>query len=100
MHFIFEEGGEIKAATAIGQAAPNVDTWQAQTQFGKRIKLKAKDVWLKWEGEDTHRVMEEARALVPSIDIDFLWECSPIEEFAFDQIAKEYSGEKVKTEQL
>ena len=100
MHFIFEEGGEIKGASAIGPAVATADFWQAQTQFGKRIKLKAKEVWLKWETGDLAKMMESAKALATSIDMDFLWECSPDQEFSTDTIAKEYFGDKVSTEQL
>lgn len=100
MHFIFEEGGEIKGASAIGPAVSTADFWQAQTQFGKRIKLKAKEVWLKWEAGDLAKLMESAKALAASIDIDFLWECSPDQEFSFEEIAKEYFGDKPSTEQL
>ena len=100
MHFIFEEGGEIKGASAIGPAVSTADFWQAQTQFGKRIKLKAKEVWLKWENGDLAKMMEGAKALASTIDMDFLWECSPDEEFSTDVIAKEYFGEKVSIEQL
>ena len=100
MHFIFEEGGELKGASAIGPAVSTADFWQAQTQFGKRIKLKAKEVWLKWEAGDLAKLMESAKALAASIDIDFLWECSPDQEFSFEEIAKEYFGDKPSTEQL
>ncbi len=100
MHFIFEEGGEIKGASAIGPAVSTADFWQAQTQFGKRIKLKAKEVWLKWEAGDLAKLMESAKELAASIDIDFLWECSPDQEFSFEEIAKEYFGDKPSTEQL
>ena len=100
MHFIFEEGGEIKGASAIGPAVSTADFWQAQTQFGKRIKLKAKEVWLKWEAGDLAKLMESAKELAASIDMDFLWECSPDQEFSFEEIAKEYFGDKPSIEQL
>ena len=100
MHFIFEEGGEIKGASAIGPAVTTADFWQAQTQFGKRIKLKAKEVWLKWEAGDLAKLMEGAKELAATIDVDFLWECSPEQEFSFEVIAKEYFGDKPSTEQM
>lgn len=98
MHFIFEEGGEIKGATAIGTVDPAADAWQAQTQFGKRIKLKAKEVWLKWQGGDLGHLIDRANVLAQELDMDFLWECAPDTEFAFEDIAKEYFGDKIGQE--
>ena len=100
MHFIYEEGGEIKGASAIGQASPAADSWAAQTQFGKRIKLKAKEVWLKWEGGELVGLLDLAKSLAAEVDIDLLWECLPDTEFAFAEVAKEYFGNKVGQEHL
>jgi len=99
-HFIYEEGGEIKGASSIGQATSGADHYPAQTQFGKRIKLKAKDVWYSWSSGELEKTMLESQELAPQIDIDFLWECSPGEEFKFEQVAKEYFGEQVQAFQI
>ena len=100
MHFLYEEGGEVKVATLLGEASPNADSWQVETPFGKRIKLRAKDVWMKFKEPAAAAMIEQASALVPEIDIDLLWECSPEGEFQFEAAAKEYFGEGAKTYQL
>lgn len=100
MHFLYEEGGEIKAATLMGDASPNADSWQVETPFGKRIKLRAKDVWMKFNDPAAGLLLEQATALVPDIDMDLLWECAPEGEFQFEAAAKEYFGDAVKTNQL
>ena len=87
MHFIFEEGGEIKGATAIGTFVAGADHYAAQTQFGKRIKLKSKDVWYSWSNQDLEQAIANAQELASQIDMDFLWECAPDDEFLFGVIA-------------
>ena len=100
MHLIYEEGGEIKGATAIGAYIPSADNHAAQTQFGKRIKLKAKDVWYSWTSTDLDKNFLESQAIAKEIDMDFLWECAPEEEFKFADIAKDYFGEGVQATQI
>jgi exoribonuclease-2 len=100
MHFIYEEGGEIKGASAIGQFVSGADHYPAQTQFGKRIKLKAKDIWYSWPSGDLEKTIVQSQELAPEIDMDFLWECSPNEEFKFEQVAKDYFGEQVQPFQI
>ena len=100
MNFIYEEGGEIKGACAVGPALAGADHWQAQTQYGKRIKLKAKEVWLSWNTGDLATIMQEAEQIAKEVDMDLLWECSPLAEFKFEQVAKEYFGDAVQTEQV
>jgi len=100
MHFIYEEGGEIKGASAIGQFVSGADHYPAQTQFGKRIKLKSKDIWYLWSSGDLEKTIAQSQELAPEIDMDFLWECSPNEEFKFEQVAKDYFGEQVQAFQI
>ncbi len=100
MHFIYEEGGEIKGASTIGAFVAGADHYAAQTQFGKRIKLKAREVWHQWSNQDLDKAILEAQELAAQIDMDFLWECAPEAEFKFDQVAKDYFGEGVQSAQI
>jgi exoribonuclease-2 len=100
MHFIYEEGGEIKGASAIGPAPAGADHYAAQTQFGKRIKLKAKDIWYGWNTGDLEKILQESNELSTQIDMDFLWECSPDTEFKFEEVAKDYFGESLHAAQI
>lgn len=100
MHFLYEEGGEVKVASLLGAAPANADSWQVETLFGKRIKLKAKDVWMTFKDVEPSILLPEAMELSQQVDMDLLWECSPDEEFKFDQIAREYFGNAVNTTQL
>ncbi len=100
MHFLYEEGGEIKAATLLGDASINADSWQVETPHGKRIKLRAKDVWMQFKEPNASDLLEEANRLAGEVDMDLLWECSPDTEFKYDHVAREYFGDSVASVQL
>ena len=100
MHFIYEEGGEIKGATSIGAYIAGAENYAAQTQFGKRIKLKTKDIWLSWSSQELEKTLHEAHELAAQIDIDFLWECAPDEEFKFEHVAQDYYGAGIQVTQI
>ena len=93
MHLLYEEGGDIKAATVqsstgVGEA----ESWQATGLSGKRIKLKSKEVWLRFEQPEAHQLMEQATRLAKEVDLQLLWDCAPEEEFGFVELAQEYFG--------
>jgi exoribonuclease II len=93
MHLLYEEGGDIKVATvqsALG--AGDAESWQATSLSGKKIKLKAKEVWLRFEKPEPQALMDEANALSKDIDLQFLWDCAPDEEFGLVDVAQEYFG--------
>lgn len=97
MHLLYEEGGEIKFATITGDV--NEDPLHAQTPGGKKIKLKAKEVWLRFEHANPSQWWLALPNAVSDIDLDFLWECAGPEEFHFLDLAKEYFGESVRLDQ-
>ena len=93
MHLLYEEGGDIKVATV--QSASGIgdaESWQATSLSGKKIKLKAKEVWLRFEKPEPQALMDEAHALSKEIDLQFLWDCAPDEEFGLVDVAREYFG--------
>jgi len=50
MNLVYEEGGDIKIATVQSAAGSgDSESWQATSLTGKKIKLKAKEVWLRFE---------------------------------------------------
>jgi len=59
---------------------------------GKRAKIKAKDVLLRFNEPAPAELMARADALAGEIDTDFLWQCCGGEEFNFADLAREYCG--------
>ena len=64
MHLLYEEGGDIKIATVQSTSGEgDAQSWQATSLTGKKIKLKAKEVWLRFEKPEAQLVMDEAHSL-------------------------------------
>ena len=93
MNLVYEEGGDIKIATVqSGVGSGDAESWQATSLSGKKIKLKAKEVWLRFEKPEAQLVMNEAQVLSKEIDLQLLWDCAPTEEFGFIDVSQEYFG--------
>jgi exoribonuclease-2 len=100
MHLLYEEGGDIKVATVqSASGAGDSESWQAISLSGKKIKLKAKEVWLRFEKPEPQALMDEANTLSKEIDLQFLWDCAPDEEFGLVDVAQEYFGAQANTPQ-
>lgn len=91
MFLLYEEDGDIKAGTLL---ADNDTSLQIESQHGKRGKLKAAHVLLRFAGPGPAEVMEAARAQQPDLDLDFLWEAAGEGEFGFEDLAVDYYGHK------
>jgi exoribonuclease-2 len=91
MFVLYEEDGDIKAGTIL---ADNDSSLQIESQHGKRGKLKAAHVLLRYESPAPSQVMDNARAMREDLDLDFLWEVAGSEEFGFEALAQDYFGHK------
>jgi exoribonuclease-2 len=89
MHVFFEDDGAFKAGTVL---ADNDTSLQVETVSGKRMKVKAASVLLRFDDPPPAALMAEAQALADDIDPGFLWEASGQGEFAFADLAVEYFG--------
>ena len=93
MNLVYEEGGDIKIATVqSASGSGDAESWQATSLSGKKIKLKAKEVWLRFEKLEAQSVMDEASTLSKDIDLQLLWDCAPEEEFGLVDVSHEYFG--------
>ena len=100
MNLLYEEGGDIKIATVqSASGAGDAESWQATSLSGKKIKLKAKEVWLRFEKPEAQIAMDEANTLTADIDLQFLWDCAPDEEFGLVDVAHEYFGSQASIPQ-
>lgn len=91
MFVLYEEDGDIKAGTIL---ADNESSLQIESQHGKRGKLKAAHVLLRYASPGPSEVMEAARAQQVDLDLDFLWEAAGEGEFGFEDLAADYFGHK------
>src|SRR4051812_47970787 len=92
MHLFFEDDGH-KAGTIL---ADNDSSLQVEAASGKRLKIKAASVLLRFAEPSPSALLAEAHKIAAEIDPNFLWEVCGDEEFAFDQLAREYFGAAAK----
>ncbi len=85
----YEEEGDFK----VGAVRTDHDTsLQVEAPHGKRSKIKASAVLLRFDGGGLAQFMDEAHKLAGAMDADFLWQCCGQEEFTFEALAREYFG--------
>ena len=89
MHVFFEDDGAFKAGTVL---ADNDTSLQVEAISGKRLKIKAANVLLRFSGPAPSIVLADAQAIAAGVDPDFLWEVSGDAEFGFAELAMEYFG--------
>ncbi|MGB7180860.1 MAG: RNB domain-containing ribonuclease [Burkholderiaceae bacterium] len=86
---LFEENGDLKSGTIL---ADNGTSLQIELVTGRRAKVKATHIYLRFESPLAEELLPEAQRTAEAIDVDFLWECAPGEEFGFDTLAADYFG--------
>jgi exoribonuclease-2 len=89
MHVFFEDDGAFKAGTVL---VDNDTSLQVETSSGKRIKVKAANVLLRYEQPSPAALLAEAQTIAQTLDPGFLWEASADGEFSFADLAREYFG--------
>lgn len=88
---LFEENGDLKAGQVL---ADNGASLQVELVSGRRAKIKSAHVYMRFDSPPADALLPAALQAAEQIDIDFLWECAPQEEFGFDELAGEYFGVK------
>jgi exoribonuclease II len=91
MNLLFEEDGAFKTGTIV---ADNDSSLQVDTASGKRVKLKAANVLLRYAAPGPTELLVQAEAQAEAIETEFLWEVCPDAEFGFEELATEYAGHK------
>ncbi|MGH8782811.1 ribonuclease catalytic domain-containing protein [Paraburkholderia sp.] len=89
MNVFFEESGSFKAGSVLSRQG---DAFQVELPGGRRAKVRSKDVLIEFEKPAAGELMERADAAAQEIDLDFLWECAPEDEFPFAVLGEEYFG--------
>lgn len=90
MNVFYEEDGELKVGAVL---ADNETSLQVEAPHGKRSKVKASAVLLRFESPAHTAFMPAVRTQADAIDIDFLWQCCGAEDFGYDTLAREYYGQ-------
>jgi exoribonuclease-2 len=89
MNVLFEDDGQLKAGTVL---ADHDTSLQVEAASGKRLKVKAASVLLRFTAPGAGETLAQAQRLASELDADFLWEASGDGDFGFDELAREYYG--------
>ncbi|MEO6745242.1 MAG: RNB domain-containing ribonuclease [Caldimonas sp.] len=87
MYALFEEAGKFLAGRVMTEAENSA---QIELESGKRVKVKAASVLLKFEQPAPAALFASANALAKEIDLDLAWEFAPDSEFGFADLARDY----------
>ncbi len=89
MNIFYEEDGSFKVGSIL---TDNTTSLQVESTHGKRSKIKAANVLLRFTQPGLAEFMTQAEGIAAGMDVEFLWECCPPDEFGFDALATEYFG--------
>jgi exoribonuclease-2 len=87
MYALFEDGGKFLAGRVMSEADSSM---QVELDSGKRVKVKAANVLLKFEKPAPAELISSAQTLAKDIDLDLAWEFAPEQEFGFADLARDY----------
>ncbi|MFN7040061.1 MAG: ribonuclease catalytic domain-containing protein [Acidovorax temperans] len=90
MHALFEEAGKFMAGRILSEADTSA---QVELDSGKRVKVKASNILLKFEKPAPSELIAQAQAVAETIELDLAWEFAPEDDFGFADLARDYFSE-------
>ncbi|MCX7946626.1 MAG: RNB domain-containing ribonuclease [Hydrogenophilus sp.] len=94
MYLLFEESGAFKTGQLIEQ---HEATATVELPTGRRLKIKRNHILLTFTDHDPMQLLPDAEREAEAIDLDFLWQVAPDDEFDYQTMAIAYYGEKAST---
>lgn len=92
MYAIFEEAGKFLGGRILSEADASA---QIELDSGKRLKVKAPHIVLRFEQPSPSVVLTQAQQASVDIDLDLAWEFAPAEDFGFGELARDYFGDQL-----
>lgn len=84
---LFDDAGKFLAGRVLSEAENSI---QVELDSGKRVKVKAAHVLLRFAQPAPAELLAEAARLAPEIDLDLAWEFAADEDFGFADLARDY----------
>lgn len=94
MNVLYEETGSFKVGAVLAESDASL---QVEAVHGKRSKIKASSVLLRFNQPPLAELIGKAEVAAGEIDADFLWQCCGEAEFGFADLAREYCGHAPNT---
>ncbi|NUZ05711.1 ribonuclease catalytic domain-containing protein [Piscinibacter koreensis] len=95
MYALYEDSGKFHAGRVMSESDASL---QVELESGKRAKVKAANVLLKFDKPEPGALIAEAQSLAKEMDLDLAWEFAPEGEFGFADLARDYFGESAGIE--
>ena len=96
MNLLYLESGALKVGRVLKEAGAS---FQVQSQFGKKIKVKANHVFFFFDHADPDEFFNSSQELAKTIDPDLLWEAFDGVEHDYSVAAKVFYGDSITKEQ-
>lgn len=87
MYAMFEDAGKFHAGRVMSEADTSL---QVELDSGKRVKVKAANVLLRFEQPAPAELLAQAQAITAEIELDLAWEFAPEDDFHFADLARDY----------
>ncbi len=98
MYALFDDAGKFLAGRILSEAESSA---QIELDSGKRVKVKAANMLLKFDKPTPAELIAQAQTLSDDIDPQLAWEFAPEQEFGFADLARDYFSENASiTEQV
>jgi len=88
---LFDDAGKFLAGRVMSEAESSM---QVELDSGKRVKVKAAHVLLRFAQPAPPELLSRARALSDEIDLNLAWEFAPEGDFGFADLARDYFDSK------
>jgi exoribonuclease-2 len=89
MYVLYEEDGSFKAGKIMSETDASL---QVESESGKRSKIKRANVLFTFSEPSPAVLLADAAQAAQDLDLQFLWECAPQEEFDVLSLATDYFG--------
>ena len=96
MYLLFEEAGKFMAGRVLSEADASA---QVELDSGKRVKVKAANLLIKFEKPSPAAFIQTAQAQAEGIELEMAWEFAPEDEFGFADLARDYFSAGASIEQ-
>jgi exoribonuclease II len=91
MYALFDEAGKFQAGRILSEADSSL---QVELESGKRVKVKAANLLLKFDKPAPSELIAQAQAAAEGIELELAWEFAPEEDFGFAELARDYFSEQ------
>ncbi len=91
MNILFDDSGKFLVGRLLSESDASL---QVEMASGKRHKVKAAHVLLRFAAPGATELLDQAREVCADMDLDLMWECAPEDEFGFVEVAQDYFGQQ------